>query len=332
MKVIFTALFVCFALLSFGQQPLKKPHYNFFLKNNGTVVDDLDSADYVRFVFEPDEGSALYDVDEYTKKGELRFTGKSLKINPLILTGQAVWYYLNGNRKTALTYIQNYAHGEVSQFFPNGKLYLFKKLYFKDSTKIKKPDFFALSTQDSVIISAFDTAGKATVENGNGYIKRYNNNFDQVTEEGAIKNGKPDGTWKGKDISHKITFTEKYEGGKLVSATAIDSLGASTNYSTRFTRPEYPGGPQALGKFLSKNIRYPERARQQYKHGTVMLKIALPADGKVKDIKVINSVEASIDEEALRVARQMPDWVPGTAYGKPATYFYTLPITFSLGY
>ncbi|WDF55557.1 energy transducer TonB [Mucilaginibacter sp. KACC 22063] len=330
MKFILTPALLLFVCICFAQQPIKNPHYNFFVKNDGSIVENVDSADYIRFVFEPNDGSSIYDVDEYYKKGQLRFTGKTSNINPLQLVGQATWFYENGNRKMVAAYLSNFWHGELTQFFPNGKPYITKKFVFKDGKETRTPDYRKLSDQDSLIISAYDTSGKAVVENGNGYLLRYNSAFDQIIEQDTIKNGKLDGTVKGKDLSRKISFTEQYQNGVLVSGTSIDSAGVSTNYTKRFIRPEYPGGVMEMGKFLGRNIRYPQQARLLKQHGTVLLKIVIQHNGKLKDVKVINSVVPSIDQEAIRVVQQMPDWIPGTAYGKPASFVYTLPITFKV--
>jgi hypothetical protein len=45
---------------------------------------------------------------------------------------------------------------------------------------------------------------------------------------------------------------------------------------------------------------------------------------------VLRSVSALIDQEAMRVVRKMPPWIPGLQRGKPVAVAYRLPIRFAL--
>lgn len=95
-------------------------------------------------------------------------------------------------------------------------------------------------------------------------------------------------------------------------------------------QPEYVGGMDALVKFLSENIKYPEKAKTDNVSGKVYVSFVISKTGKVKDAKVIKSVSSEIDAEALRVIKSMPDWTPGTKGGKKADVEMTLPINFQL--
>lgn len=94
--------------------------------------------------------------------------------------------------------------------------------------------------------------------------------------------------------------------------------------------PEFEGGEKALYKFVHDNIIYPELAWDNDIHGTVYVQFVIDEKGKVTNPKLIRGVCPPLDNEALRVVSLIPDFKPGSYYGKPAKVFYTLGVHFSL--
>ena len=94
--------------------------------------------------------------------------------------------------------------------------------------------------------------------------------------------------------------------------------------------PEYPGGMEALSKFIADNIRYPEQAKRDNIQGKVLVRFAIEPGGSVADAEVLRGIGGGCDEEALRVVNAMPKWKPGRVNGNPVRVQYTLPITFKL--
>jgi TonB family protein len=94
--------------------------------------------------------------------------------------------------------------------------------------------------------------------------------------------------------------------------------------------PEYPGGVDALVRFISENIRYPEEAKRDSITGRVFVKFVVDTDGRVSDIGILRGIGSGCDEEAMRVVASMPKWKPGMHEGKPARVAYNLPIKFAL--
>ena len=95
-------------------------------------------------------------------------------------------------------------------------------------------------------------------------------------------------------------------------------------------KPDFPGGMEALMQYLKENIKYPKDAEQQQKQGRVVVTFVVEKDGTVTEPKVVKSVFSSLDEEALRVIKNMPRWTPGKQKGKPVRVKYTIPISFRL--
>lgn len=95
--------------------------------------------------------------------------------------------------------------------------------------------------------------------------------------------------------------------------------------------PEFPGGNEEMYKFLSKNIQYPQVARENGQDGKVVLTFVVGTDGKISSIEQVGRrLGWGLDEEAVRVVKSMPPWIPGKQNGKTVTVKFTLPIRFQL--
>lgn len=94
--------------------------------------------------------------------------------------------------------------------------------------------------------------------------------------------------------------------------------------------PSFPGGPSALFEYLAKNIKYPKHAKENGVQGRVICTLVVERDGSISDVKVVKSVDPSLDKEAVRVLREMPKWKPGMQEGIPVRVKYTCPVTFRL--
>jgi len=95
--------------------------------------------------------------------------------------------------------------------------------------------------------------------------------------------------------------------------------------------PEFPGGQQALFKYLSENVKYPVIAQENGIQGRVICQFVVNKDGAIVDVEVVRSGgDPSLDKEAIRVIKSMPKWKPGQQRGKPVRVKYTVPVNFKL--
>jgi len=94
--------------------------------------------------------------------------------------------------------------------------------------------------------------------------------------------------------------------------------------------PEFPGGNNALLKWLADNINYPTIAQEQGIQGRVSLRFVVKPDGSVGDVEVVKGLDPSCDKEAMRVVNKMPKWIPGKQNGNPVYVYYSLPVVFRL--
>lgn len=87
----------------------------------------------------------------------------------------------------------------------------------------------------------------------------------------------------------------------------------------------------AIQKFIRDNIKYPEIARENGIQGRVFVSFVVSKTGKVTNVKLLRGVDSALDQEAIRVIQNMPDFTPGKQRGKPVRVGYNVPINFKLG-
>jgi periplasmic protein TonB len=96
--------------------------------------------------------------------------------------------------------------------------------------------------------------------------------------------------------------------------------------------PQFPGGDAKLIEFVSNTIKYPEKAKKKGNVGTSYISFIVKKSGEVASIKTYKGIPGCkpCDEEAIRVVKLMPRWIPGKQEGKAVDVQYVLPVKFSL--
>jgi protein TonB len=94
--------------------------------------------------------------------------------------------------------------------------------------------------------------------------------------------------------------------------------------------PVFPGGEEALMKYLRDHINYPPMAVENEIQGKVIVDFVVGKDGKIRDIKVAKKLGFGFDEEAVRVIGSMPPWNPGKQNGRTVNVSYKVPVKFTL--
>ena len=95
--------------------------------------------------------------------------------------------------------------------------------------------------------------------------------------------------------------------------------------------PEFPGGEEELRKFIAENVEYPEDAKAQKQEGKVFVKFVIDKEGNVRDAEIVNGTRfESLNNEALRVIKLMPQWKPGKQRGQNVNVSFVVPINFQL--
>jgi TonB family protein len=94
--------------------------------------------------------------------------------------------------------------------------------------------------------------------------------------------------------------------------------------------PIFPGGDEALLKYIADNTKYPEASKNQKTEGKVIVRFCVTAKGGVTLISILKSVSPELDAEAVRVVQTLPTFKPGRQSGKDVPVWYMVPITFAL--
>ena len=99
----------------------------------------------------------------------------------------------------------------------------------------------------------------------------------------------------------------------------------TTIYRSVEQMPQFPGGEAALMKYIQTHINYPEGTDVE---GRVIVQFVIKADGRIGEVKVVRSVEESLDNEAVRVVKSLPAFASGRQNGQAVSVWYTLPVSF----
>ena len=94
--------------------------------------------------------------------------------------------------------------------------------------------------------------------------------------------------------------------------------------------PGFPGGEEALLKYISDHIEYPTMAVERGIEGRVTVRFVVNKDGYVQDVTVIRGVHELLDKEAVRVIQSLPRWNPGKQNGVAVAVYYNVPVNFTL--
>lgn len=95
-------------------------------------------------------------------------------------------------------------------------------------------------------------------------------------------------------------------------------------------QPEYPGGMTALYKDISKNLKYPKKAKKLGVSGKVFVSFVVRKTGELESIKIVKGIGAGCDEEVIRIMEKLKRWKPGYKDEKAVDVTMILPITFKL--
>lgn len=81
-------------------------------------------------------------------------------------------------------------------------------------------------------------------------------------------------------------------------------------------------------EYISSNLVYPEKAKEDFMFGKVIVKFIVRANGSIDSPIVVKGVAEDLDSEAIRIVKSMPEWSPGEKDGNKVDVYFSLPITF----
>lgn len=95
-------------------------------------------------------------------------------------------------------------------------------------------------------------------------------------------------------------------------------------------KPLFEGGDAGIIKYVAEHTNYPIPAQEEGIEGTVYIRFVVTKSGEVGEAKVMRAVDPLLEEEALRVIKSMPKWIPGKNNGNPVNVWFIIPVKFVL--
>ncbi len=137
------------------------------------------------------------------------------------------------------------------------------------------------------------------------------------------------------EIKKTEVSTETTEGPETVVfeepvKEVVDNGDDNQIYTVVEQQPEFPGGYEAMMKFIQKNMKYPPQARRMGTEGRVFVGFVVNTDGKITDVQTVKGISMDCDKEAARVVQMMPPWKAGKQNGRPVRVRFVLPVNFKL--
>ena len=240
--------------------------------------------------------------------------------------------------------------GLFVSYTPNGKLDEFgyynnnlksgNWLYFKNRTAIPDTIVYLNGMQTGRSLMHYSDDKILSIQEldttGNGIGKRteyFDDDKSTIQQTGRYSKGqKKDSSWVYYYPNGKVSFLEKYNKGSLQTTSCYDINGKTLDSCITEQMPMYPGGLPEMFKFLADNIKYPPQARENNIQGRVIIQFFVDKDGSITNVVVKRDIGGSCGAEAARVVALMPRWNPGIQYGNPVKVYYTLPVSFKLGF
>ncbi len=186
--------------------------------------------------------------------------------------------------------------------------------------------FFVVTKKGKVADYLVGTVGSSTLNHETK--KSLNKEFDRMRE--SLPDGWTPGEVDGKpvDVCMTVKFTNVSED---VDVKTVPENDEDKVYQVCEKAPEFPGGMDAMMKYLYENIKYPAEAEAAGKDGRAIVQFIVKKDGSIGNVEIIRSSgDNSLDTEAIRVIASMPKWNPGTQGGKPVNVKLTLPVVFKV--
>jgi len=270
---------------------------------------------YIRVVEDYFSNKNIYVFKDYFKSKKLCMIGGSSDKDILKREGQFIYYYENGNKKAVVNYSKNNKTGIEYRWYENGNI----KAEL-DHSKIKDADV------DFKINNYWNPQQEQKVISGNGSVDYSDENQEDI---GEVKDGLPDGIWKGKNLKRKFSYIENYRKGKFISGISTDSQGIEHQYKHLEIRPEPKKGIKDFYQYIGKNYKKTENAIANKISGKLVLSFIIDKDGSITEPKILKSLGYGLDEEAIRVITNYNGWIPGQQKGINVRALYSIPITVS---
>jgi TonB family protein len=219
--------------------------------------------------------------------------------------------YFNNDGDTVYTKT-GYDYYKVVKMMPDGSA--LEQEYNYGDTLVSETNYSVFSKKE-IIKQGYYTKWYT---NGQIYIRHLNDN-NRIQGYYRVY-------WKNGIVKRE----EFYKKGVFQNGKCYDSTGKEVDFYEFSIQPAYTGGDAEMIKYLVNHVKYPDLARENGISGTVFIQFIVRKDGRIDNVKIKISAHPSLDEESLRVIRNMPPWQPGYYDGKASDVKMVLPLKYIL--
>ena len=261
-------------------------------------------------------------ASDYFLDGTLQMTGQYKSSKGKKKDGYFVFYRENGSKKNEGVFENNKRIGEWT-FYNTLGVITSKSEYISNHKEGTWSSYYAgKELKETGVYN--DKENKEGI--WTGYYENGTKHF-----EGRYVNGNKEGNWTWYHTNEQICSEEVYLKDERISFKYSKRDGSKMPENSPFMEsPEFVGGLDSLYSYLSSSTEYPEKAIDNNIQGKVIVYFIVEKSGDIVGVKISKSADPLLDEEALRVVRDMADWTPGKVHNLPARIGFNLPIVFDL--
>ncbi|WP_295676321.1 hypothetical protein [uncultured Mucilaginibacter sp.] len=298
----------------------------FYLKqvsNGSPVVTTPDNADFMRIILPPDGTDANLGIMEYDKNRKLIFVGKSDPGLPrtytegdVVLTGECITYFSNGKRHTIAHYVHGNKEGMEYMYNYDGTIYC----------SLKHLSVGRGANNTVLNWECYDQNGNNICTEGNGWWLSYENTH--VALQGAVKNGLPDGLWKGSTkVIDSIKYTYLYKDGKYISGTGYDKTGKAYPFQRDHELAKYnQNDPISFIRIMRGHFKLPKNFdHKKMNLDTARFSFILEKDNSVSHIEFLGTADTALNNNLTAAFLKCGGWSTAKHYGIPLRLRITLP-------
>ncbi len=200
--------------------------------------------------------------------------------------------------------------------------------HFKVTTITDTGYVVTLLDKNEVIYNTI-TYKDAQQKTKHGYSASYEGKI--LLSEGRYLDGEYEGLWKYYHSNGRLAGAVNYAKGKRISEEYFNPDGSPEPDLKKTERlPSFPGGMSALGAYMGRVLKYPPAAREKRITGVVKVGFTVSTTGELLNVKAVSSPHDELSDEALRVVRMMPRWIPGIQFNRPVKVAYVMPVHFQV--
>lgn len=257
---------------------------------------DISGSYYYRIISVDSSGDFRFYVEDFYPEGNIQMTGTYKSIRPDNKDGHFIYWYEDGKKQMECDYRDNVLHGPLHEWYSSGQPESYQE--FKGGL----------------------LNGEYISWRGDGSYKL----------KARYYNGEKHGNFQSFYSNGQMVRDDFFENGVLIEGHCYSNKGKPVDYFPYVSMPKFPGGQAALRKFVEKKLKYPEEARKRRIEGAVIILFTVSEEGRVEDPRIVNGDREYFNNEALRIVREFPKWIPGELDGIPSPIQVSVPIEFRL--